>query len=529
MTHRFTVLANTVHLKILEVFQLINSKSKMSIFITPIAYRRYNSAMSKHSKNMDSFEEFLKKEKIEWEKYWNTLLLFPFILFRSTDRFKLFYPNRSKFIRKFFQQQPNILVEKMRQALKNYKCSMKKISVGVSLQKFSDEHKIAAKKAVEELEKHTCLDRDLDIWSNATRQLNASIAKAKKKYFRRNQLFIAKKKEKAGNNNGQGIIQLRIDACEVQVDTSNVGLLGCGGNGKVRVGFVGHFGTVAVKAINFSESRINKSDAERNLYKEIDLMHNLNHENIIRIFRYTSWKNSIALIMEYMPGGNLNTLLLCKLGGGEFLVPNIPEALRHRFCFDISSGVSYLHFAFYDERVAHGDLKPCNILMTDRLRCKVGDFGGADIATCTECLDSPPTAVQVGQWTRGYIAPERLNNPQDRVSKAMDVYSVGMIFYVILSRQPPSADVFRNKVDVANFCRQPEQEQLKQLTLKCTNHDNLKRPKMLEVREELQQQLCQEDTAKMVQHEADVLKTYRCKSFIDHTSRYATLADVENF
>ena len=64
----------------------------------------------------------------------------------------------------------------------------------------------------------------------------------------------------------------------------------------------------------------------------------------------------------------------------------------------MSSGVSFRHFAFFDQRVVHGDLKPQNVLLTTKLRCKVKDFGGGDIATCTEFLDpaQKPALVENG-------------------------------------------------------------------------------------------------------------------------------------
>ena len=54
-----------------------------------------------------------------------------------------------------------------------------------------------------------------------------------------------------------------------------------------------------------------------------------------------------------------------------------------------------------------------------------------------------------GQCTQGFIAPERLNNPQLLVSKAVDVYSVGMIFFMIFRRQNPSENIDRNAIE---FC-----------------------------------------------------------------------------
>ena len=95
----------------------------------------------------------------------------------------------------------------------------------------------------------------------------------------------------------------------------------------------------------------------------------------------------MAIIIEYTPGGSLSDLLLGKTDTEEFLVPEISQSLRIRFCSDISNGISHLHFSFFAQRVVHGDLKLQNVLLTSDLRCKVGDFGGADYATCTEYLE----------------------------------------------------------------------------------------------------------------------------------------------
>ena len=64
-----------------------------------------------------------------------------------------------------------------------------------------------------------------------------------------------------------------------------------------------------------------------------------------------------------MQGESLHDLLLSKKKD-EFIVRYIPEAFCLRICCDISSGVSYLHFAFSDQRITHGDLKPRNVLLT---------------------------------------------------------------------------------------------------------------------------------------------------------------------
>ena len=87
-------------------------------------------------------------------------------------------------------------------------------------------------------------------------------------------------------------------------------------------------------------------------------------------------------------GGSLRELLLSKSEGGELLVPEIPDPLCLKLCFDMTKGIAYLRLAFCDQRMVHGNLKPANSLLTRDLTCKIGDFGGAKLATCTEYLSS---------------------------------------------------------------------------------------------------------------------------------------------
>ena len=515
------------------------------VILTPavwIAYGMYCNAMNGHLRNVENFEELLRKETVERAKYeiqnftTNDKIVFPFAALSKTILDQLFPQQRAKFITKFFEKRPNILNEKIQQVLANYKHKIEAISNEVSLQEFHNEYRNASKIAIEELERQTCLGRDSTLWMQAVRKLRTEMKTFERTYYSNNLVVVQNYQktvqivhENKRADKDPGTSQTYIDARKVQVDMTNTGLLGRGGFGQVRVGFFECSGPVAVKVPRFSgNSAVEAKHNETSFIQEIQLMHQVNHENIVRIKGYTAWNHSVAMIMEYMPGGNLSTLLLCKLGG-QFLVQNIPEALQRRFCFDISSGVAYLHDAFYDERIVHGDLKPSNILLTGDLKCKIGDFGGADIATCSECLSSTPKNEKQGQQTRGYVAPERLNNRRLRVSKPMDVYSVGIIFYVVLSRQRPFNEINETKNEITQFCQQSTQKTLKQLIVECTDLDHKKRPKMLTVRDQLQSLLLNEDPADIAQNVVEVLKSYKCKSFIANTSSWPILADVDNF
>ena len=433
------------------------------------------------------------------------------------------------FKRKFLSNQTIEISEKLLKVLAKYNLTMLKNSDKKSYIQLEKVHDQSAKIAEEELQSLPYLKENSMLWLDTEKQLTSKITELKNLYFQhRKKQLHAKKKDISAR------LRSYIDANDIKVNMTKSGVLGSGGFGIVRVGFIKYYGIVAIKVPRFNGSRVYMESREKKFIKEVELLHHANHENILRMLGYTTLKDSMAIITEYMPCENLATLLF-QSDGNNFLVPVISRALGLRFCSDICRGVSYLHFAYSDQRVVHGDLKPENIFLTSDLNCKVGDFGGADIATCTEFLSSTRKRSASSDRTRGYIAPERLSNPDLRVSKAMDVYSVGMIFSGVLRRQRPTENVGLNRDQIIQYCLQSTSKQgpivstLRNMMLKCTNHDAQQRPKITEVRDELNTLLCTQNPVEIAQGVTDVLKTYNCKHFIDYSTDFVPLADVDSF
>jgi serine/threonine protein kinase/tetratricopeptide (TPR) repeat protein len=95
----------------------------------------------------------------------------------------------------------------------------------------------------------------------------------------------------------------------------------------------------------------------------------------------------------------------------------------------VAHAVDYAH----SEGIIHRDLKPGNILLDARAEPMVADFGlakwlddGGDL-TCSLTVFGTP----------GYIAPEQAETPRAMISQAVDVYSLGAIFFELLSGRPP--------------------------------------------------------------------------------------------
>jgi predicted Ser/Thr protein kinase len=128
-------------------------------------------------------------------------------------------------------------------------------------------------------------------------------------------------------------------------------------------------------------------------------------------------------LMEYVDGANLRQLIKAgetKPAEALAIVPQICEALE---------------FA-HGEGVVHRDIKPENILVDQRGRVKIADFGLAKL------LRSEPVGVtltQAGQvmGTWYYMAPEQIERPLE-VDHRADIYSLGVVFYEMLTGHVPT-------------------------------------------------------------------------------------------
>lgn len=133
-------------------------------------------------------------------------------------------------------------------------------------------------------------------------------------------------------------------------------------------------------------------------------------------------KDLYFVIMEYCKKGDLAQLISHHLKNNEPFTDD--EILR--VIFHVGSGVQMLHA----ENIVHRDLKPENIFQTENEIFKVGDFG------ISRDLSNKPTSVMA---SIGYASPEILDG-DEKVSKAMDIYSLGCILLEIIDMRHPFAN-----------------------------------------------------------------------------------------
>ncbi|MGB3210327.1 MAG: protein kinase [Desulforhopalus sp.] len=144
----------------------------------------------------------------------------------------------------------------------------------------------------------------------------------------------------------------------------------------------------------------------------------LDHDRIVRFLRRD--RSGMYLVMEFIDGENLRTLLNKK--------KKLPLANACSTLLEIAEGVQYLH----ENSIIHLDLKPDNIMVTPDNGIKILDFGLANHLDHNDLLarDLPGP-----KGTPYYIAPEQLCGRRNY--KESDIYSLGVLFYEILTGQLP--------------------------------------------------------------------------------------------
>lgn len=146
---------------------------------------------------------------------------------------------------------------------------------------------------------------------------------------------------------------------------------------------------------------------------------NLSHPNIVTIHDFGLDSGRLFIVMEYVPGEHLKSLLKKR---GRF---SIDETLS--LMVQACAGIGYAHRA----GLVHCDIKPHNMLITPDMRLKVADFG---IARALASIQ-PEEKSEVVWGSPQYFSPEQAAGAAP--SPASDVYSLGVVMYEMLTGQLP--------------------------------------------------------------------------------------------
>jgi tRNA A-37 threonylcarbamoyl transferase component Bud32 len=200
-----------------------------------------------------------------------------------------------------------------------------------------------------------------------------------------------------------------------------VELLGRGGMGAVYKARQPKLDRLVAIKILPAEMASDPSFAER-FNREARALARLNHPHIVAVHDFGQAGNLFFVVMEYVDGVNLREAIAQRR-----LSPTEALAIVGQIC-------DALQFA-HEEHVVHRDIKPENILLDKRGRVKIADFGLAKLVSA-EPGNATLTQTRQVMGTMQYMAPEQLGGSR-RVDHRADLYSLGVVFYELLTGELP--------------------------------------------------------------------------------------------
>ncbi|KAF4378874.1 hypothetical protein G4B88_008344 [Cannabis sativa] len=200
-------------------------------------------------------------------------------------------------------------------------------------------------------------------------------------------------------------------------------LIGCGAFGRVYMGMNLDSGELlAVKQVLIAAGSVSKEKTQahiRELEEEVNLLKNLSHPNIVRYLGTAREDESLNILLEFVPGGSISSLL------GKF--GSFPESVIRMYTKQLLLGLEYLH----KNGIMHRDIKGANILVDNKGCIKLADFGASkkvvELATITGAKSMKGTPY--------WMAPEVIL--QTGHSFSADIWSVGCTMIEMATGKPP--------------------------------------------------------------------------------------------
>lgn len=227
----------------------------------------------------------------------------------------------------------------------------------------------------------------------------------------------------------EGCVKKRKKPTDIDVvdDYQIISELGKGGMGIVYAAWHRPTGRlVALKRILLNNS---SEKMKKRFSREMRIMENLKHNNIVRLLDTGIYQNDNYLVSEFLEGGDAHQLITHKYKG------SVPPKVACQVIVDILKGLENFHSGGN----IHRDIKPMNMLLQKGADGTIGNAKLADFGLAKSYSDAGGTAITgMGEVSGSilYMAPEQIIHFKDTPPSA-DVYSVAVSLYELLTARYP--------------------------------------------------------------------------------------------